>query len=96
MIKIVAKMVVKEDKVEDFVKAAEELVAKSAAEEGNASYSLNRHLERANEFTFIEFWKDDAALQSHNASAHFTTILPLLAEMTAEAPEINLYSEVTW
>ena len=35
MFKIVARLTVKKDKVEEFKKTAEELVKKSAAEEGN-------------------------------------------------------------
>ena len=41
MIKIVAKMFVKPECVEDFKAQAKELVQKSAAEEGNVSYTLN-------------------------------------------------------
>ena len=41
MIKIVAKMLVKEGMVEEFKKTAEELVKKSQAEEGCIFYSLN-------------------------------------------------------
>ena len=41
MIKIVAKKLVKEDRVEDFKKIVRELVEKSLAEEGNVFYSIN-------------------------------------------------------
>ncbi len=94
MIKIVAKMVVKEENIELFQEMAAELVAKSKAEEGNISYSLNRSLQDPKVFAFIEIWKDKDAIDHHNAAEHFTTILPKLAEMAAEPPAIDLYTEV--
>ena len=96
MIKIVAKMVIQEDKVEEFLKITQELVEKSAAEEGNISYSLNRNIKNPNVFCFIEFWKDQDAIESHNASEHFTRILPATGALAAEPPQIDLYTEVEW
>ena len=40
MIKIVAKNTLKDGKKAEFIKTAQELIAKSRAEEGNISYSL--------------------------------------------------------
>lgn len=91
MIKIVAKMPVKADQVENFKAIARELVEKSAAEEGNISYSLNVSKADPNCLVFIEFWKDQAAIDSHNSTEHFTTILPKLAELCSSEPEIELF-----
>ncbi len=96
MIKIVAKMVIKEDKVDEFLKITKELVEKSSAEEGNISYTLNRHIEKPNEFCFIEFWRDKEATAIHEASEHFTRILPLTGALAAEPAQIDLYTEVEW
>lgn len=96
MIKIVAKMVIQEDKVNEFLEITKELVEKSSAEEGNISYTLNRNTAKPNVFAFIEFWKDQDAIDSHNASEHFTRILPLTGALAAEPAQIDLYSEVEW
>ncbi|MBQ9022560.1 MAG: antibiotic biosynthesis monooxygenase [Eubacterium sp.] len=96
MIKIVAKMVIQEDKVDEFLKITQELVEKSSAEEGNISYTLNRHIEKSNEFCFIELWRDKEATAIHEASEHFTRILPMTGALAAEPPQINLYTEVEW
>ena len=54
MIKIVAKMLVRADKVEEFKAVAKELVEKSRAEAGNVFYSLNVSTTNATEhFTGI-------------------------------------------
>lgn len=94
MIKIVAKIVVQEDKIEEFQKMAAELVEKSQAEEGNVSYSLNQSTQDKCQHAFIEIWKDNDAIEKHNASEHFTTILPKLGEMASEPLTVDLYTEV--
>lgn len=81
MIKIIAAMSVKVGRVEEFKAIAKELVAKSAAEEGNISYSLNVSQNDPNRFAIVEFWKDRAAIDCHNATEHFTALLPRLAEL---------------
>jgi quinol monooxygenase YgiN len=96
MIKIVAKMPVKEELKEQFVATAKELVEKSAAEAGNISYSLNASLENPNVFAMIEIWKDQAAIESHNNTEHFTGILPKLADMCAGEITIDQYEEVEY
>lgn len=94
MIKIVAKMVLREECIQQFCAEAKELVEKSRKEEGNVSYSLNRSTADPRVFCFMEVWKDDRAIELHNATEHFTTILPKLAAMTAEDQPVDLYEEV--
>ena len=94
MIKIVAKMLVKQDKVETFKATAKELVVKSAAEAGNVSYSLNVSTADPRQFAIIECWKDQAAIDFHNNTEHFTGILPKLAEMCEGDITIDLFNEI--
>lgn len=96
MIKIVAKMIVREDAVEKFHALARELVEKSRAEEGNISYSLNQNTADKKVHAFIEIWKDQTAIDNHNKTAHFTEILPKLAELTTEPQPVDLFTEVSW
>jgi quinol monooxygenase YgiN len=94
MIKIVAKMPVKADKVEEFKSTAKELVEKSAAEAGNISYSLNVSTEDPTLFAIVEFWKDQAAIDFHNGTEHFTGILPKLAEMCDGDIAIDHFNQI--
>lgn len=96
MIKITAKLIVKEEKISEFQEMAKELVEKSRAEEGNVSYSLNQSIQNPKVHCFIEIWKDQEAIDSHNASEHFTRILPALGAMGEGAPEIELFTEVEY
>ena len=96
MIKIVARLLVKEDKVEEFKAAAKELVEKSRAEEGNVFYSLNVSTANPRLLAFIECWKDQAAIDVHNATEHFTTILPKLGGMCEEGQPVEMFTEVEY
>ena len=42
----------------------------------------------------MEGWADAAAIDAHNASEHFTTLIPRLVELSDEAPVITQYEEV--
>ena len=96
MIKIVAKMPVKANEVENFKATAKELVEKSAAEEGNVSYSLNVSKDNPCLFAVIEFWKDQAAIDFHNNTEHFTGILPKLAALCEGEISIELFDEISF
>ena len=85
VIKIVAKMLVREDRVEDFKQAARELVEKSRQDTGNVYYTLNVSEENPRLLAFIECWRDWDAINAHGETAHFTSILPRIADMCEKA-----------
>lgn len=90
MIIIVAKSVVKEGKLEEYKMLARELVEKSQKEEGCISYNLHQDIDNENVLAMIEEWKDKEAIELHNNSAHFISIVPKLRELR-EKSEVNLY-----
>lgn len=94
MIKIVAKNIVIPAKKQTFIETAKELVEKSRMEEGCIAYSLHEDMNDGNILTFIEQWKDQEAIDLHNQSEHFTSIVPKLGELSVGAGEVNLYKEV--
>ena len=94
MIKIVAKNYVKPECVQAFLDATKELIKKSQEEEGNVFYTLNASKTNPNTLTFIECWKDQAAIDFHNQTPHFTTIVPKLAEYCEKAGEVELFDEI--
>lgn len=94
MIKIVAKMHVKPGEVDNFKALAEDLIAKSRAEEGNILYTLNVNLKDPQSLAFVEFWKDQDAINEHNASEHFTGSFPKLAALCDQDPVVDLYAEL--
>lgn len=76
MIKITAKSIVKSGAREEFIATARELVENSRAEAGNVSYHLYEDIDDPNILTFIEEWKDQAAVDvlripsTSSASSH--------------------------
>ncbi len=91
MIKIIAKTSVPKENLGAFVALATPLVTASQAEEGNVFYHLHQSQSNPEEVVFIEAWKDQAAIDSHNCSAHFTQTLPKLAELCSKEMTIEKY-----
>ena len=85
MIKIVAKKLVKEGKVQEFKEIVGELVEKSLAEEGNVFYSINVSTKNPRMLAFIECWRDQEVLDIHNATEHFQRIVPAINELCEES-----------
>ena len=81
MIVIMARAEVMPDKVEEYICLAKELECASRREEGCIAYTLHRSRDNPNVFVVIEQWKDSQAIEAHNASAHFTRIVPQLGAM---------------
>lgn len=94
MIKIIAKTTVPTGNQESFIKLVQPLVAASQAEAGNIFYNLHRSQARPEEFVFLEAWKDQNVIDLHNASAHFTTVLPQLASLCSTEMTIDLYDVI--
>lgn len=93
MIKLVARRRIRPECAEAFRSLAAELVEKSRAEAGNLSYTLNRSLDDPMLFCFLESWKDQAAIDFHNASEHFTRIVPQFAGLTEQQLPLERYAE---
>ncbi len=94
MLKVVARLTVRKDKIDEFKKTAEDLIRKSNAEEANIFYTLNQSVEDEQKFAFIECWRDSDALKVHEATEHFTKTFPILGAMTEGSEPVELYNEV--
>ncbi len=94
MIKVVAKTLVREGRVDSYKSLAGELVAETRKESGNISYTLNQDIKNNRLYAMIEAWEDQKSLDQHMASEHFRRIVPQLAEMAEENYPIEIYTEV--
>ena len=70
-IKIVATVAVKPEYREALLAQFADLVAASRREAGNLRYDLHQAAGSPEKLVFIEHWASQAALDAHNASAHF-------------------------
>lgn len=93
MITIVAKQIIRKDCIEQYHALAKELVEKSRAEEGCISYTSNQSIQDERIHCFIEVWKDQEAIDIHNATEHFTRIVPQFGSMFDGPEVVDLYTE---
>ncbi len=94
MIKIVAKAAVVSSKRDAYLEIARQLVAESRKEPGCISYGLYQDLSNPNILTFIEEWEDQAAIDFHNSTPHYTTLCPKLAEYRIGSMDLTRYQPV--
>ena len=95
MITIVAKGAAREESAGDLERLALDLVRASRSEAGNVSYDFYADLAEPAKFTFIEVWKDQAAIESHNATPHFQGFVEKAGPLFAGPLEITLYRKLS-
>lgn len=91
MIAIVARQVIKEECIAEYEALAAELVEASRKDAGCISYRNETGHTDKRLHTFFEVWKDQASIDAHNASEHFTRIVPQLGAMMDEPELVDLY-----
>ncbi len=90
MLYIVSKNIVKPGKNQAFRETARELIELTRKEEGNLSYDLCDDVDHPNVLTFVERWRDQAAIDRHMNSSHFLRIVPQLKPYQISS-ELNIY-----
>ncbi len=95
MIYIIAESYIKPECREQFLALAKEMIRATRNEPGNISYTLTEDLNEPNHFTYLEEWQDEDAIKAHNASAHFTTIVPQTRAMAQKPGSVKLYQKVS-
>lgn len=93
MIKIVAQSVVKDEYLSEYIVLAHELVEKSRAEKGCIEYGLWQSIDNPCQVCMIEAWADADAIARHNATEHFTRIVPRLGSMRVSSNVVK-YAEL--
>ena len=83
MVLIIAKLVAKDGKAEEFIEVTKPLIAGSQAEEGNIEYILYRSQDDPNTFHFIEKWRDMDAIKAHQSASHYVEAGPKLGPLLA-------------
>lgn len=94
MIKIVAENYIKEEYQKEFLKLTKELIILSREEKGNISYHLYQDINDDSHFTFIEEWQNQEAIDEHNQTKHFITIVPQIKSFASKTSRAIKYKEV--
>jgi quinol monooxygenase YgiN len=93
MITVVADFRAGEGKAEQFIQAALPMIRASRKEEGCVAYGLYRQKGDDGALTFIERWKDQAAIDFHFKTPHFQQGVAALKEL-GEEKGIRIFEEV--
>lgn len=89
---ILARLRAKPDRIEDLRFLLEGLVAPTRAEPGCIRYELWRNREDPAEFTFVEEWAGDEALQAHFETQHVEDALDRFPELLETELDLRRYS----
>ena len=65
--------------VDNIIKISRELVAASQKDKGNIEYDIYQSQTDKTQLMIFETWKDQASLDVHSAAAHFTRLVPQIA-----------------
>jgi len=71
-----------------------DVVEPTRREDGCISYTLLQNRTDPTDFTFVEEWANDAAIDAHLKSAHVTRALAELTDLLSAPPDIRKYNSV--
>ncbi len=67
------------------------LIAATPKESGCITYELLENKEKSGEFTFVEEWQDEAALNAHFVTDHLQNALGKFPDLLAEDLDVRRY-----
>ena len=94
-LRVVARIKALAGKTEELRLLLKALVEATRKEVGCLRYDLLQNKQDLGEFTFVEEWKDDAALAAHLSSSHVQEAFRRAPELVAEGPDIRQYDAVS-
>ena len=92
MIIITARVQCKPGTEDEFIAAANEVVAKTLEEPGCLAYSCLRDVADASKFMFVEEWADRDALKQHFGTEHLRQFGEKAAHAFLQSPEIVMHT----
>ena len=93
-IRVVARVSVRPERLDETLAAFNALVAATRAEEGCLKYELLQNVDDPNDLTFVEEWASREALTDHFATEHFTAVAVRAEALLTTAPDIRTYSVI--
>jgi len=94
VVRVVARVVGKPDKLEELRATLLSLIEPTRAEPGCLRYELLQNLTDPTDFTFVEDWRDDASFQAHLETEHFRAAAARLTQLVETVPDIRRYHTV--
>lgn len=93
-LRVVARLIALPGQVESLQKVLSNLVEPTRQEDGCLKYELLQNKTDPTDFTFVEEWTTEAALETHLASKHIQTAINQLDGLIAAEPDIRRYNKI--
>lgn len=93
-LKVVAHLISKPDTIDQTREVLLGLVGPTRVENGCIAYELFQNNTDPTDFTFVEEWTDDAALDAHLESPHLIDAKTKLGDLLAAEPDIRRYKQL--
>jgi quinol monooxygenase YgiN len=90
-IRVVARIPVRPDKIVEARAILEGFVAPTRKEAGCITYELLQNRHDPTDFTFVEEWESEAALDAHSRSPHIQAGRKLLPDLLTGETQIHRY-----
>lgn len=94
-VRVVARLIAFPDKVEETKALLLSLVPLTRQEAGFIQYDLLQNQSDPTDFTFVEEWESNEALDTHLASPHLQAAVMRIPELAAEGPDIRRYTLIS-
>lgn len=91
IVNVVARITAQSDKIEELRTLLQSLLEPTRQESGCIRYQLLWNSADPTDFTFVEEWSDDAALDAHLMTPHLQNALVQAHSLLAAAPDIRRY-----
>ena len=89
MITIISDNIITQQKQQLFLSIVKQLVEESRKEKGCISYTLHQNTEKPLHFCIMEQWEDENAIQQHNQTNHFKTLVPQMKDCREKQTKAN-------
>lgn len=91
-IRVLAKVISLPNTLEETKALLVSLIEPTRQENGCLSYELWQNQEDPTEFSFVEEWADQAALEAHFQTPHFLDALKKIDKLLVSLPQIHRYT----
>lgn len=92
MVHVIARLISKPDTIEQTLEVLLSIIGPTRAEDGCILYELFQNNSDPTDFTFVEEWTNDAALDAHLESPHLIDAKTKLGDLLAIEPDIRRYT----
>lgn len=94
-VRVVARIIAKSDRIEELKTVLSQIIEPTRKESGCIQYDLLQNTVDFTDFTFVEEWETEGALEAHLQSTHIQTALKEVASLVASPPNIRRYLQIT-